>query len=251
MLSISDWGQRYLQQASWTYPLRQYLYRQVKIQEAKKILDVGCGTGALLTELFDSSGAGIFGVDIDSQALAEAGKNSSHASLVLGDAHSIPYHSNSFDLVLCHFVLLWTKNPAQVIAEMKRVASPGGTIMAIAEPDYPGRIDYPQNLEHLGRLQTEALRRQGAEPALGRRLAGLFSQSGVVDLEAGVLGGQWRYPLSVEESNSEWKILRADLDGFITPQEITQYHIDDAAARQKGERMLYVPTFYAWGHKPG
>lgn len=250
MLSISDWSQRYLQQARWTYPLRQYLYRQVKIQEAKKILDVGCGTGALFRELYDISQAEIFGLDIDSLALTESKKHFSDARLVQGDAHLLPYCSDRYEVVLCHFVLLWTANPAQVIAEMKRVASPGGTIMAIAEPDYPGRIDFPQNLEHLGRLQTEALRRQGAEPALGRRLAGLFSKCGLVDLEVGVLGGQWNYPVAEQESNSEWEILRADLEGLITPEEMNEFLISDAAARQNGERILYVPTFYAWGHKP-
>ena len=32
--------------------------------------------------------------------------------------------------------------------------------MALAEPDYGGRIDYPEQLGHIGRWQAQALRKQ-------------------------------------------------------------------------------------------
>lgn len=246
-----DWHQRYLQQAKWTYPLRQYIYRQVKLQDARKVLDVGCGTGALLQELYETSSAEVFGLDIDSQALSQASKHCNSAFLTQADAHKLPFPRDCFDTVLCHFVLLWTKDPAAVIAEMKRVTRPNGAIVALAEPDYPGRIDFPTGLEVIGRLQTTALERQGADPALGRRLAGLFSKNGLVDLEVGVLGGHWKLPVPKQELDLEWDILRSDLEELLSPTELVEFHFMDAEARQSGERILYVPTFYACGRKPG
>jgi cyclopropane fatty-acyl-phospholipid synthase-like methyltransferase len=43
-----DWHARYLQQARWTRPLREYLYGKAGVDSARRVLEVGCGTGALL-----------------------------------------------------------------------------------------------------------------------------------------------------------------------------------------------------------
>ena len=131
------------------------------------------------------------------------------ASLVLGDAHHLPCRDDSFDVSLCHFTLLWLENPAQALAEIERVTRPGGAVLALAEPDYGGRIDYPPELEKLGRWQTETLRNQGADPLVGRKLGHLFSQAGFVELETGVLGGQWSGPPSAEAWEREWDVFRS------------------------------------------
>ena len=121
--------------------------------------------------------------------------------------------------------------------------------MALAEPDYGGRIDYPESLSELGTQQEQALLRQGAFTRLGRRLGAIFQRSGLTEIETGVLGGQWREPPSVEEQELEWSVLTADLEDQISKEELTRYRAIDAQAWDRGERTLFVPTFYAWGKK--
>ena len=46
-----DWHARFLVQASWTGQLRQYLYQQIGINKQFRILEVGCGTGVITSEM--------------------------------------------------------------------------------------------------------------------------------------------------------------------------------------------------------
>lgn len=150
-----DWHTRFQQQAVWTRPLREHLLGQLALREKARILEVGCGTGAVLAEL--ASYGDLHGLDIDQSHLEAAQKNLALAVLTRGDAHHLPYAGGSFDLVACHFLLLWLDDPVAALGEMRRVARPGGRVIAFAEPDYGGRIDHPPELEIIGVMQRESL----------------------------------------------------------------------------------------------
>ncbi|HET8706213.1 MAG TPA: hypothetical protein VFM46_07930, partial [Pseudomonadales bacterium] len=139
-------------------------------------------------------------------------------------------------------------NPAQILREMARVTRLGGAVLALAEPDYGGRIDFPAELATLGRWQAEALQAQGADPQMGRKLAGLFASAGIKDVETGVMGGEWRMPLHAEERAMEWAVLESDLTGHFPESDIQKLKELDITSTQSGARILFVPTFYAWGH---
>ena len=131
------------------------------------------------------------GLDIDHNSLTLAKKNISSLALIQGNAHQLPYASGVFEICFCHFVLLWVEFPDQVVAEMARVTRSGGSVIAIAEPDYGGRIDYPEAFDQIGDWQARSLQRQGADPHLGRKLIQLFDQAGLTEIEVGVVGGRW------------------------------------------------------------
>ncbi|HEX7975825.1 MAG TPA: methyltransferase domain-containing protein [Anaerolineales bacterium] len=246
-LTLSDWHNRYLQQAAWTRPLRDYLYEKAGLSNSRRVLEVGCGTGALTAEL-DPLGVGrVFGVDLLAAALDLAQQTSPQAAFVQADGLALPYPPGSFDLAYCHFLLLWVRDPQQALNEMARVVRPGGAVLALAEPDYGGRIHYPEALDQLGDWQQMAMRQQGADPRLGRKLAGLFSQAGLRDVETGVLGGQWRGAASRQDWEAEWSVLRADLQPHVPPAQLDRLQGLDELAWKNGERVLFVPTFYAWG----
>ena len=48
-------------------------------------------------------------------------------------------------------------NPLQALDEMKRVTRPGGHVLILAEPDYTHRIDFPDELEYLGKFRLNRL----------------------------------------------------------------------------------------------
>ncbi len=241
-----NWHARYQQQARWTKNLRAYLFEKAGLAAAGRILELGCGTGALLEDLPVKPGAAVHGADWNLPAVTEAFIHAPTISPLCADGHHLPYPNAAFDLVFCHFLLLWVKDPAQVLREMRRITRPGGAVLALAEPDYGGRIDSPPPLEELGRWQTASLRRQSADPEIGRKLAGLFTEANLQEIETGILGGEWRIS-SPGEQNLEWQVLQTDLAGTITEQDIQKMKKLDEAAWQTGQRVLFVPTFFAWG----
>ena len=248
-----NWHERFLQQAGWTKSLRDYLFSRALAPTPSKILEIGCGTGAILSDLAGlSSGVSrsLYGIDLEEAYLAQAHRHAPAARLACANAYRLPFPNHSFDAVFCHYVLLWLSDPAGALSEMQRVTGSGGAILALAEPDYGGRIDYPEALARLGAWQSQSLRAQGANPEIGRRLAGLFKQAGLVEVESGVMGAQWNQSPTEENLRMEWLVMRNDLAEAASKETLDDLERIDRRASQAGERVLFVPTFYAWGRVP-
>ena len=240
-----NWHHRYLQQAAWTSDLRAYLFDKTGLPQARLVLEVGCGTGAILSTLQTS--ASLHGLDLDAAALNESHRHAPTAFLTRGEARSLPYLNQSFDIAYCHFLLLWVKEPSRALNEMKRVTKSNGYVLALAEPDYTARIDQPDELAVLGRLQNESLKRQGADISLGMRLADLFFRAGIKIIETGAIQSRENDALLLEEWQNEWAVIESDLAESVTKKEIARLKKLDKETRINGTRVLNVPTYFAWG----
>jgi SAM-dependent methyltransferase len=240
-----EWHKRFVQQAAWTNDLRSFLFKGAGLGSAHFVLEIGCGTGVVLSSLVTD--AAVHGLDLDPARLTAARLHAPQAVLTCGDAISLPYGPAVFDITFCHFLLLWVGDPLQALQEMRRVTRPGGSILALAEPDYNARVDRPDALAPLGQLQAASLQRQGADPGLGSRLAGLFQQAGIPLLQTGALQQDGNHSPSPEDWALEWAVLEADLAGMMPAGEIQRLKRLDKEAWEHGERVLYVPTYFAWG----
>lgn len=245
-----DWHKRYTQQARWTEELRQYIINQVWNHTTRIILEVGCGSGAILSTLKTRNNIINIGIDLDFSIIQIARHQTSKSKLLQADGYDLPFASKSIDSCFCHYFLLWLSNPLFALNEMKRVTKSGGTIIAFAEPDYDGRIDYPQNFIELGKVQISRLIQQGVDPMIGRRLPELFNEAGLTNISSGIMGGKLATSSSVNDIRLEWAVLLSDLDGEINEDELSKLQIEDEIAWAKGTRVLFVPTFYAWGFVP-
>ena len=121
---------------------RKYL-KHLTISPNHRIIEVGCGTGVVLRELarhYDLKSE-IYGVDHCPSFVLAAGQNTEAENLPInlefkvGDAHSLDFSDNYFDLVIAHTVLSHVTEPAKVLAEMARVARPNATLV-IFDGDY-------------------------------------------------------------------------------------------------------------------
>ena len=130
---------------------------------------------------------------------------------------------------------------------MARVTKSGGIVIALAEPDYEARIDYPPPLAKLGHEQTESLVEQGIDPNMGRKLMGLFHQAGLKDITSGILGSQWEMAESQIINENEWAMIQSDLGGKVPDDDLDTYQKIEVRARENGNRVLFIPTFYAAG----
>jgi SAM-dependent methyltransferase len=252
----SEWNKRFALQAGWTSDTRRYLFDLAGVSSATSVLDVGCGTG-VITSLAADLGVHLpIGIDINKQFIELASKQVPAAKFTIADAHHLPFKQQVFDASFCHFVLMWVADPLIVLKQIARVTRSGSAIFALAEPDYGGRIDFPAELEVIGNWQSQSLQEQGADPVLGRKLRSLFHQAGLVDIEVGVIGAQWHESPDENTLESEWDVIQHDLAYLEKEKSDLHEKSDkirdlDLKAWAAGERVLYVPTFYAWGRVPG
>jgi SAM-dependent methyltransferase len=97
----------------------------------ERAIDVGCGAGALALALAPLVGE-VVGVDRVPELLELARKRApGNAQFVEGDATSLPFEAASFDLAGTLRVLHHVRRSELVIAELARVARPGGRVLVI------------------------------------------------------------------------------------------------------------------------
>jgi len=101
--------------------------------EGKKILDVGCGTGRGVADFVNTAQMTI-GVDASHDMLLAAAQKvegRAKVALVRSYAQSLPFPTSYFDVVTSlNFLHLFSlPTQSEMIAEMKRVAKPGGVVV--------------------------------------------------------------------------------------------------------------------------
>jgi SAM-dependent methyltransferase/GNAT superfamily N-acetyltransferase len=145
-------------------------------------LDVGCGTGAdvrLIAERVGRSGRAV-GVDGSGDLLAMARERTPPgmaAEFVVADAHALPFADEEFAAARVERTLQHVADPAGVIAELARVVRSGGRIVA-AEPDWDTFVISSEDQEATRTVRDE-LRASSRHPAVGRALAGYFTDVGI------------------------------------------------------------------------
>lgn len=240
-----DWHLRYQQQSLWTRSLRHYLLSKVSIQPTSKVLEVGCGTGVICSDLLKSHPCQLFGIDINFQNIEIATRNNTEFVLACGDANCLPFPPCIFEVVYCHYFLLWLTDPLKVLSEIKRVLQSGGVFLIFAEPDYSARIDFPSSLKILGELQEISLINQGVDVQMGRKIPELLSLAGFEDIRYGVSGFESQCGVLPDWWISEWDVIRSDLDSTVDQNKLTELQNLDKFCWESGSRTLWVPTFYA------
>jgi SAM-dependent methyltransferase len=95
-------------------------------QPGERILDLGCGDGALTAKLA-AGGATVLGVDTSSSLLDAA--RALGLAVQLEDGHALPYASE-FDAVFSNAALHWMTEPERVIDGVRRALRPGGRFVA-------------------------------------------------------------------------------------------------------------------------
>lgn len=111
---------------------QQLLFELIGSVASKTLLDVGCGDGALASEL-TRHGAIVTGLDADPAMITAARKRSdieaTQIQLIEGQAETLPLRTGAFDYTLAVTTLCFVQDARRAIAEMARVLKPGGRLV--------------------------------------------------------------------------------------------------------------------------
>jgi SAM-dependent methyltransferase len=244
-IPFQEWDIYYVRQAEQTKGIRYNVYRLIGLANLDRVLEVGSGTGAIAREIGTRCSGHMVALDRD-PGLANWPTARENILRVNGDASSLPFRNASFDVVVCHFLLMWLADPVSAVAEMKRVVRPGGWVAVLAEPDYGGWIDYPDEIR-VGRMLADALRSEGADPELGRKLRWIFTQAGM-EAQIGLSPSMWdtKKLESEFEAEGEW---RFKLLG--RSRELDEMKERELRAIREGRRILFIPIFWAFARRGG
>lgn len=105
-----------------------------KLNKDKKLIDIGCGDGALDYLIKIKKGGQIFGIDPSKEAILIAENKFKKLKIKkykfkIGEGGNLSFTDNSFDHVICADVIEHIKNPQKTLKEIKRVLKSGGKVI--------------------------------------------------------------------------------------------------------------------------
>jgi ubiquinone/menaquinone biosynthesis C-methylase UbiE len=160
-------------------------------------LDVGCGTGAFTALIVDRCEPQRVAAVDPAQAQVDHAREkpvAAHADFRVADAQALPFDAAQFDVVAAALTLNFIPDRTKAMAEMRRVARPGGLIAAYV-------WDFEADLSPSGPLRR-ALRSVGVDtaPVPGTQSSGmralrtLFLDAGLEDVVSRIIDVTMPFP---------------------------------------------------------
>ena len=135
-----------------TFNLKKY-----KLKDDGLMLDVGCGEGRhIFGVMQDYPMMKCIGIDMDKASLNKAEEgyeyfksiSNAGAEFFIGSAYSLPFESDSFNLIVCSEVLEHLHEYNDAIKEIHRVLKPGGKFYASVPASWPEKICWHLSVEY-------------------------------------------------------------------------------------------------------
>jgi ubiquinone/menaquinone biosynthesis C-methylase UbiE len=168
------------------------------IEPGQRVLDVGCGPGALTTELVARVGAGnVSAVDPSEPFVAAARERHPGVDVQRANAEALPFADASFDAALAQLVVHFMDDPVAGLREMARVTRTGGAVAACVwdhAGDRSPLSPYWEAARELDRTTPDESNLAGAREG---HLTELFQEAGIRDVEETAL------PVRVEHATFE------------------------------------------------
>jgi len=158
------------------------------VRPGQRVLDVGCGPGALTAELVSRAGAAnVAAVDPSASFVDAARARHPDVDIRLAGAEALPFEDDRFDAALAQLVVHFMSDPVRGIVEMARVVRPGGVVAACVW-DHAGENGPLALFWDVARSLDPSVEDESQLPGVREgHLAELFRSAKLHDVEAAVL----------------------------------------------------------------
>jgi SAM-dependent methyltransferase len=155
-----------------------------EVGDGQRVLDVGCGPGALTGELVRLAGADAVAAVDPSEAFVGAAKER-HPTVDVrrATAEQLPFENAAFDASLAQLVVHFMADPVAGLREMARVTRPGGVVAACVWDHAGGRTPLGVFWQAALELDPEAQNESGLAGAREGHLAELFVAAGLSSVQ--------------------------------------------------------------------
>ena len=170
------------------------------VDSRQRVLDVGCGPGALTSELVDRVGASkVVAVDPSEQFVAAARERHPGVDVRRAAAEELPFADGAFDATLAQLVVHFLADPVRGLAEMARVTHAGGVVSACVWDHAGEQTPLGPFWQAVHEVDPAAEDESGLAGAREGHLAELFVEAGLREVEETAL------PVRLEHASfEEW-----------------------------------------------
>lgn len=146
----------------------------------QRVLDLACGVGAMAVRLERAfPGIELVGVDLSKQQLAACRANHAELAVARANGEALPFADATFDRVHCSWMLEHVPRPQAIVTEVCRVLKPGGSCQFVEVDNWSlSTRPHLAEVHELLALLNAAQVRAGGDPAIGPKLAPLFTAAG-------------------------------------------------------------------------
>jgi ubiquinone/menaquinone biosynthesis C-methylase UbiE len=170
------------------------------IEPGNRVVDVGCGPGALISELVRRLGEdAVAAVDPSEPFVAAARARHPGVDVRLAPAENLPFEDSSFDTAIAQLVVHFMADPIAGLREMARVTRPGGVVAACVWDLAGGRAPISPFWQAARALDPDVEDESHLAGARKGQLVELFEGAGLRDVRGAELGATVEY-----ETFDEW-----------------------------------------------